>query len=307
MHNSFDPQHFGFRTGSASIADTDGNPFDVAYLTCGNDGAPLALLLHGYPDTAWTWRHLMPALAEAGYRVIAPFSRGYSPSSIPADGCFQAGVLGMDANRLHEVLGGDSEAVLIGHDWGAMGVYAAAGLEPNRWRRVVAAAVMPGPASAEAFFSYDQLRMSWYMFFQLTAMADMFIPMNDYEFITRLWADWSPGYDAAHDVGAFIEAMTAQENLTAALSYYRHTLVPELQDDRLAEAQAAVFAIPPMPLLYLHGDNDGCMSPAIARSCDRYLSVEGSRLVMIPKAGHFLQLEQPDEFKAEVLAFIGSD
>ncbi len=292
----------GFNSDSVAIADTDGNGFEVAYLELGS--GPLALCLHGYPDSAWTWRHLMPRLAEAGYRAVAPFSRGYSPTAIPADGLYQAGVLGVDANHLHETLGGDDQAVVIGHDWGAMGAYAATGLEPQRWRRVVAAAVLPGPSAAEAFFTYDQLKLSWYMFFQLSDMADMFVPMADFDFISRLWADWSPGFDQSEDVGRFAASMPTPENLSAALGYYRHTLKPELQDPRLTEAQDAIFAIPPMPLLYLHGENDGCMSPDIARGVSAHLTVPGSRAVMVPDAGHFLQLEQPEVFNAEVLGFL---
>lgn len=292
----------GLNSESVTIADTDGSSFDVAYLELGS--GPLALCLHGYPDSAWTWRHLMPRLAEAGYRAVAPFSRGYSPTAVPSDGLYQAGVLGVDANHLHEALGGNDQAVIIGHDWGAMGAYAATGLEPQRWRRAVAAAVLPGPSAAEAFFTYDQLKLSWYMFFQLSEMADMFVPMANFDFISRLWADWSPGFDQSDDVARFAACMPTPENLSAALGYYRHTLKPELQDPRLAEAQGAIFTIPPVPLLYLHGENDGCMSPDIARGVSAHLTVPGSRAVMVPDAGHFLQLEQPEEFNAQVIRFL---
>ncbi len=292
----------GFGSGLATISDAAGDTFEVAYLELGS--GPLALCLHGYPDSAWTWRHLMPRLAEAGYRAVAPFSRGYFPTAIPRDGLFQAGVLGVDANRLHDALDGDGQAVIIGHDWGAMGTYAATGLEPERWRKAVAAAVLPGPSAAEAFFTYDQLKLSWYMFFQLSDMADMFIPMADFDFISRLWADWSPGFEQSEDVARFAACMPTPENLLAALSYYRHTLRPESQDDRLAVAQGKIFEIPPLPLLYLHGEQDGCMSPEIARGVPAHLNVPGSRAVMVPDAGHFLQLEQPDVFNKHVLEFL---
>lgn len=288
--------------GSVTIPDTDGNGFTVEYLEMGS--GPLALCLHGYPDSAWTWRHLMPRLADAGYRAVAPFSRGYFPTAIPGDGLFQAGVLGVDANHMHEALGGDGRAVAIGHDWGAMGVYAATGLEPERWRRCVAAAVLPGPSSAEAFFTYDQLKLSWYMFFQLTDMADMFVPMGDFDFISRLWADWSPGFDGSGDVARFAECMPTPENLSAALGYYRQTLKGELQDPRLAAAQGAIFEIPPIPLLYLHGEQDGCMSPEIARGVPAHLTTPGSRAAMVADAGHFLQLEQPVAFNNHVMEFL---
>jgi len=180
------------------------NGIDFAYLAAGPADGPLALCLHGYPDSAWTWRHLLPELAAAGYRAVAPFNRGYAPTSVAADGRYQAGVLGQDANALHEALGAGPDAVLVGHDWGAMGAYAATGTEPGRWRKVVAAAVPPGPVTAQAFFSYDQLKLSFYMFFQLTPLADMAVPLNDYEFVRRLWEDWSPGYDGAEDFARFV-------------------------------------------------------------------------------------------------------
>jgi pimeloyl-ACP methyl ester carboxylesterase len=268
--------------------------------------APLALCLHGYPDSAWTWRHLLPVLARHGYRAVAPFSRGYAPTEIPADGRFQSGVLGVDANNLHEALGGSGEAVLIGHDWGAMAAYSAATLEPARWRAVVAAAVPPGPVTAQGFLQYDQLRLSWYIFFQLTPLADAVVAMDDHAFIRRLWQDWSPGYDCGEDVARFVECMPAPANLAAALSYYRQTLGSEPQDPSLAEAQGAVYALPPQPLLYLHGTDDGCMSPTLAATTEQHLSVDGSRAVMVENTGHFLHLERPDVVNAEILAFLGS-
>jgi pimeloyl-ACP methyl ester carboxylesterase len=280
------------------------NGIDFAYLADGPVDGPLALCLHGYPDSAWTWRHLLPELAAAGYRAVAPFNRGYAPTSVAADGRYQAGVLGQDANALHEAFGAGDDAVLIGHDWGAMGVYAAAGTEPGRWRKVVAAAVPPGPVTAQAFFSYDQLKLSFYMFFQLNPLADMAVPLNDYEFVRRLWEDWSPGYDGAEDFAHFVDCMAAPENLAGALGAYRQTLQFELQDPALEAHQNATLGLPEVPLLYLHGTTDGCMSPALAATSGDYLTVPGSRAVMVDGAGHFLQLEQPDEVNALILGFL---
>src|SRR3954453_4000847 len=129
---------------------------EFAYLACGDDG-PLALCLHGFPDTAWTWRHLLPELAAAGVCAVAPFMRGYAPTEVPADGRYQTGALAADAIALHEALGGDGDAVLVGHDWGAMAAYGAARHATQRWRRVVTLAVPPADALATAFFHYEQL------------------------------------------------------------------------------------------------------------------------------------------------------
>jgi pimeloyl-ACP methyl ester carboxylesterase len=299
-------------SGAVDAHDSDDGSFEhgtvvagdveFAYLATGS--GPLALCLHGYPDSAWTWRHLLPELAAAGYRAVAPFNRGYAPTSLAPDGRYQAGVLGVDANALHDALGGDGDAVLIGHDWGAMGAYAGATLAPDNWRRVVAAAVPPGPVVAGGFMSYDQLRLSWYMFFQLNALSDLVVPANDFEFIARLWADWSPGYDGTEDVARFIECMDGTGRVEAALGYYRQTLQPELQDPALADAQNGAYALPPQPLLYLHGRDDGCMRIELAETAGDVMTVTGSRTVMVDGAGHFLHLERPEVVNAEILAFL---
>src|ERR1700679_3169255 len=95
------------------------NGLEFAYLDDGPEDGPLALCLHGFPDTAHTWRHLLPRLADAGFHAVAPFLRGYAPSSVPTAGAFDTGTLAVDACELHGALGGDEDAVIIGHDWGA--------------------------------------------------------------------------------------------------------------------------------------------------------------------------------------------
>ena len=146
--------------------------------------------------------------------------------------------------------------------------------------------------------------MSWYMFFQLNPLADMIVAMNDYEFVTKLWRDWSPGYDEAVDVDHFIAAMATPDHTTAALAYYRQTLQFELQDPELADAQSATMALPPQPLCYLHGADDGCMSPAIAAKTAVIEHVAGSAFHMVEHAGHFLHLERADYVNRLIVDFL---
>src|SRR5947208_9110992 len=117
------------------------NGVELAYLEDGPVDGPLALCLHGFPDSAHSFRFLLPILAGAGFHTVAPFLRGYSPSAVPADGRYDQATLAADANALHDALGGDARAVIIGHDWGAGIAYGASALAPERWSRVVAAAV----------------------------------------------------------------------------------------------------------------------------------------------------------------------
>lgn len=281
---------------------------EAAGLTFGTLSAgegPLALCLHGFPDSAWTWRHLLPTLADAGFRAVAPFLRGYAPTDVPDDGLYQSGAVAADAIALHEALGGDGDAVLIGHDWGALAAYSAAGHAPERWRRVVTAAVPPPGTLAEAFFSYDQLRLSWYMFFFQSPLADMAVPMDDLAFIDRLWADWSPGYDASDDLPRVKDSLREPANLTAAIGYYRATLGAGARSPEHDEVEASGARPLIQPTLYLHGRADGCMGADLID--DRLLtalSAEGSRVEVLDGCGHFLHLERPDEVNRLIVDFI---
>jgi pimeloyl-ACP methyl ester carboxylesterase len=281
------------------------NGVDFAYLSAGPADGPLALCLHGFPDTAHTWRFLLPRLADAGFRAVAPFLRGYGPSSLPSDGRYDTGTLAIDACELHEALGGDERAVIVGHDWGALATYGAAAHQPERWRRVVTAAVAPQGAMAEGFFSFDQLRRSWYVFFFQTPLAEYAVAKDDYAFIDRLWAEWSPGFDGQWDTGQVKAALASPERLEAAIGYYRAMFAGPPAGAEAAAAQAAASSIAPQPTLYIHGANDGCMGmDAIGRVTD-FLS-PGSEMVVIDGAGHFAHVERPDEVNEHIIGFLTS-
>jgi pimeloyl-ACP methyl ester carboxylesterase len=283
--------------------DIDGMGF--AYLEAGS--GPLALCLHGFPDSAWTWRHLLPRLAADGYRAVAPFLRGYAPTDVPDDGLYQPGAIARDANALHAALGGEDDAVLIGHDWGALATYVAAAAAPERWRRVVAAAVPPQAAIAEAFFSYDQLQRSWYMFFFQSPLADMAVPIDDLAFIDRLWADWSPGYEATEDLAHVKDCLRDPANLTAALGYYRATIGNGARSPELDALEASAAAgPPPQPTLYLHGVDDGCMGIDLADRAATLLTSNGSRMERVEGAGHFLHLEAPGHVNGLITDFLAA-
>jgi len=281
------------------------NDLDFAYLELGS--GPLALCLHGFPDSPHGWRHQLPALAEAGYRAVAPWMRGYAPTSIPADGTYQQGALAADAIALHETLGGDADAVLIGHDWGATAVYPAVNHEPGRWRAAVAMAVPHPAAMAGMILDYDQLKRSFYMFVFQHPLAEAIVQMGDLGFIDRLWADWSPGLDpavAAEAAGHVKDALREPENLTAALGYYRATIGGVGVDPRFEEVQSAGANPVELPFLYLHGADDGCVGVGFAEAGTGFLTHPSSRTAIVEGAGHFLQLEQPERVNDEVLTFL---
>jgi pimeloyl-ACP methyl ester carboxylesterase len=281
------------------------NGVDFAYLSEGPSDGPLALCLHGFPDTANTWRYLLPSLAEAGFHAVAPFLRGYAPSAIPADGNYDTGTLAIDACQLHEALGGGEDAVIIGHDWGAFATYGAAAYQPERWSKVVVAAVAPQGSMADGFFTYDQLRRSWYVFFFQTPLAEYAVALDDYAFIDRLWADWSPGFDGAWDAAQVKEALATPERLAAAIGYYRATFAGPPSDPQAAAAQAAAGTVAPQPTLYVHGADDGCMGLESIGPVTDFLS-PGSEMVVIEGAGHFAHVERPAEVNGHIVRFLTS-
>src|SRR5580698_9273016 len=101
----------------------EANGLRFAYLEEGS--GPLVLLVHGFPDTPHTWDAVRPAVAALGYRVVTPFTRGYYPTAIPADGAYDSDTLGRDVLALIPALG-ETRAIAVGHDWGASAVYSAA-------------------------------------------------------------------------------------------------------------------------------------------------------------------------------------
>ena len=279
------------------------NGVELAYLEEGPPDGKLALCMHGFPDTAHTWRHLLPALAGAGYRAVAPWMRGYAPSGLPPDGAYETGALASDACALHEALGGDSDAVVIGHDWGALATYGAASYEPSRWRRVVALAVPPPSALLSSFFSYEQLKRSFYIFLFQSPLAETAVSLDSYGFLDRLWADWSPGYDASEDLAHVKESIGSSARISAAIGYYRAMFDVSLHHPAYAGAQAASGAVPPQRALYLHGASDGCMGAELTGDVLDSLA-EGSERAIVPGAGHFLHLERPDEVNGRIMAFL---
>ena len=279
------------------------NGLEFGYLEAGE--GPLALCLHGFPDSAWTWRHLLPVLADAGFRAVAPWLRGYAPTEVPADGVYQAGVLIADTVALHDALGGDDRAVIVGHDWGAVATYGAAAFAPRHWRRVVAMAIPPGGGPNKFVANYDQIKRSFYVFFLQSPLADKVVPLHDLRFIEELWRDWSPGYDGTEDVAHAKDALRKPANLTAAIDYYRAIFDPTRQDPKYADQQRAGAAPTPQPTLYLHGLNDGCMGVELSTGAEASMG-PGSRVQVIEGAGHFLHVERPAEVNGLIADWLTS-
>jgi len=282
------------------------NGVDFAYLEDGPADGPLALCLHGFPDHALGWEPLLPELAAAGYHAVAPWMRGYAPTGLAPNGNYQIGSLALDAIALADALAGDRDAVLIGHDWGASAAYTAVAHAPERFRKLVTLAVPHFGAFGNHLFKPAQLKRSWYIFFFQLPLADFGVPLDDYAVIDTLWRDWSPGFTPEPDyMRALKDTFSAPGCLDAAIGYYRATFDTKPGDPALAEVQAKGGGEIPVPTLYLHGVDDGCLGiEGVVDDELRPFFPAGLDVERVPGAGHFLHLERPDLVSSPILAFL---
>ena len=289
-----------------AVTDTEQLSFEHEALTFSaqamGDG-PIVLCLHGFPDNARSFRHQLPALAEAGYRAISLTLRGYEPGAIPADGDYTMETIATDILAVIESL--DTGPVhLIGHDWGAAVAYVATSAAPERFKSLTVMAVPhAGRFAREGLRIPKQLRLSWYMgFFNIPWLSDWVVQRQDYAFIRKLWRDWSPGWQPEPGVlGSVIQTLSQPGVRSAALGYYRAALSIKAL---LVSAEEAHYPVP-VPTLALSGERDGC----IASEVFEQLMVaqdfpKGLTFSRIAEAGHFLHQEQPEQVNREILDWL---
>jgi pimeloyl-ACP methyl ester carboxylesterase len=244
---------------------------------------PPILCLHGFPDVPSSFAPLARLLTAAGRRVVAPWLRGYHPSTLA--GPFTAERLADDLLAVADAVSPGEPVDVIGHDWGALATYTACAVRPERIRRAVTLAV-PHPAA----FMHNvprqpfQLRRSWYMlFFQLPHAAEWALMRRDGALIERLWHDWSPGWSPPPGhLDEVKRALTA--SMPAPLEVYRTMF-----------QQVVAGARPPgrieVPTLALHGARDGCVGAHLGDGQARFF--RDLRAEIVDEVGHFLHLERP--------------
>jgi pimeloyl-ACP methyl ester carboxylesterase len=265
---------------------------ELAYLEVGV-GEPV-LLFHGFPDVATTFLPLAERLGAAGFRCIAPWLRGYWPSS--AGRHYDVGSLVGDALGLMDALGLDSARV-VGHDWGADVAYGLCAVRPERTSAAVVLAVPHSAAlGPNRLASFEQLQRSFHMWmFQLPGLAEQVVEANDFDFLRRLWADWSPGWDApSSHLEEVLDCFRHDGVPTAALSYYRAVFDKTLSDPALEDVRSAAARPIEVPTLLLLGERDRCIALEMAAGAERAFRAEYAACTL-PSCGHFPHLERPDE------------
>jgi len=280
---------------------------EIGYLESGPVDGPVAILLHGWPSDVHDYDEVAPKLAEAGFRVLVPWLRGFGPTrfldpATPRSG--QQAALGSDVRDFMDALSIGS-AILVGYDWGGRAACVVAALWPERVAGLVsitgygiqniAAAGQPGLAEQE--FRH------WYQWYFHTDRGVAGLTANRTEIARLLWHLWSPKW--AFD-DATLQATTASfENpdfVAVTIQSYRHRYGNAAGDPAYDTVEAALAAQPAIAVatIILHGEADGVGSPASSIPRDRLFSGPMQRH-LIPRAGHFLSRENPDDVVAAVV------
>jgi pimeloyl-ACP methyl ester carboxylesterase len=280
----------------------------MSALTWGPPDGRLAICVHGFPDSAHSWRLLAPMLAAKGFRVVAPFTRGYAPTGPAPDADYHLGALMSDLIDLHKQLGGGDDTVLIGHDWGCFTANGLAAYPGSPFHTYVSMSVPPlrafdssrRSAAQNLRMSARQLRNSWYvLFFQLPFLPERMLR----RVIPRLWTDWSPpGTDVSHDVQLTQAALPTLAHRKAAVAYYRAMVRFTRASRPYAGLHRFRFKLPRTPVLVLHGEQDGAVQVGYLNGAIDSLP-PGSRVKTIAGAGHFLQVDQPAAVCAAILDY----
>ncbi|HEX8558875.1 MAG TPA: alpha/beta hydrolase [Pyrinomonadaceae bacterium] len=284
------------RHGYAQVGDVR-----LHYAECGA-GERLVVLLHGFPECWYSWRHQLRALG-ARFRVVAPDMRGYNLSDKPARvENYRVPRLVDDVTGLIRHLGA-REAAVVGHDWGAAVAWAAAQHYPDYVRKVAALQVPP-PAVWARNLTLRQLLRSWYMFFfQLPAVPEWWMRRDDFAGLGRmLRATSRPGTFADADLEVYRAALREPGALTAAVNYYRANL-RSLLSGGFRGREIRRHERVRVPTLFVYGERDFAIVPETVAGVADYVDAPYTEL-RLGRSNHWVQQESPAEVNAALLNFL---
>ncbi len=263
---------------------------------CGPEDGPLVVFLHGFPEFWWSWRHQLEAFSEAGYRAVAPDMRGYNDSDKPEGVAnYEIEKLAGDIAGLIRALG-RKDAMIVGHDWGAVVAWGFAMLHGEMTTRLAILNVPHPLQLTRGLKTLKQIRKSWYMFFfQLPVIPEKGIAANDYAYVRKGFVD--DGF-APDEVEKYVEALRKPNAVRSAISYYRAAI------RRLLTGRLPTITKIEMPVLVIWGDRDRYLGKEMAEPPPRF--VPNARTVHIPEATHWVQNAAPEKVNELLLEFAKS-
>ena len=287
-----------------ALSDPDGPKLEevavgdlVFQVRTAGDGERLVLLLHGFPQTSYMWRDVLPALAAEGYRVVAPDQRGYSPGARP-EAVEEYGVEALtgDVVGLASALGHDRFDV-IGHDWGGAVAWGTAARLPERVRSVTSIATPHPTALVEAMGapSGDQANKSSYMalFGSEKGKAEAVLLADGAEGLRGLYRSWGLGSEEADDVEEYVRVLSDEPTLSGALNWYRQGF-----------EWAAVGSVE-VPALYVWGTDDVALGREAAELTEKYVTGP-YKFVVFEGVDHWTAEHAGDRLVAELKSHLAS-
>jgi pimeloyl-ACP methyl ester carboxylesterase len=263
------------------------------YVVSQRGAGPDIVLLHGFPDTPYSWSDVETVLVDAGWRVTVPWLRGYHEETIVPGRRYDPETLGRDGLGLLDAIGA-SRAVLVGHDWGALITYVAAALAPDRVRAITTLGIphpsllTRTPASMWAVRHFLALKLPW---------AARTFRRNDFAYLDTLYRRWSSGWSGPErdeTVRRAKEALASRATLDGAIAYYR--------DLPLGGQPPALSRVPEIPGLIIGGEHDLGERAMFTRTAE--LLGSPSRALIVPDAGHWPHRENAAVVVPELLEFL---
>jgi pimeloyl-ACP methyl ester carboxylesterase len=255
---------------------------------------PAVLLLHGFPDSSYLWRHQVPALVGAGHRVVAPDLRGFGDSDKPAAvEAYAIPLIVEDVVGLLDRLQIDRVCV-VGHDWGAAVSWLLAAMFPGRVEKLAVLSV--GHPNGFVHAGIEQREKSWYMLlFQFEGIAEEMLRANDWQ----MFRDWTRHHAEGEQ---WVASLSRPGALTAALNWYRANVHPR---DVLAQMQNPEMGWPPCasPTLGVWSAGDAYLTEEQMTASSRFVS-GGWRYERFDQASHWIPLDAADRLNRLLVEFL---
>jgi len=267
-------------------------------VAAGPEDGPLVILLHGFPETSYAWRHQVAPLAEAGFRVLAPDQRGYGNSDKPAGvSAYQLNALALDVIGLAQAVGRQQFSV-VGHDWGGVVAWH---LAMHHAVHIERAAILnaPHPATLLRYTLRNPLQLfksAYVGLFQLPFAPELMLRANNYQAMAwALKASSRPGTFKPEDITIYRQAWAQPGALTTMLNWYRALPLPTA-----AKAPARIPATLPIKILW--GDRDTALERGLAEEAVTWC--DNAEAIHLPGATHWLHHEESELVNAQLLEFL---